>query len=335
MKRFYVLLTSLILIVLLVLWIGPLNIVKTLETANWILILLAILIHLIVVGVRSLRWGFIINQTTEFKKNYIVKTIGIFAGNFSPMKSAGEILTAVAGKNINQISLSKGLSAGLTERFFDLGIVGFLLKISALFIPQIRYIAIIGCVTSLIVMIIVYLINWKESRALWLYSKVHPIIGKLPIKEEVLDNLYQKFTQGLRGMIEYTHSFTSFKNLSIVSILTLMSWLLECVRLYTVAYAFNVKISFIAIIVIFLLANVIGVLSVLPGGIGSIEISLTGLFVLFGVSSVLAGSIVLIDRLISFWLVNILGIIFSSYYAQDILEEIKKYTLNVNSPKVD
>ncbi len=327
------LLAGLILILLLVLWIGPLNIVKTLETANWILIILAILIHLIVVGIRSLRWGFIIKQTTEFKKNYIVKTIGIFAGNFSPMKSAGEILTAVAGKNINRISLSKGLSAGLTERFFDLGIVGFLLIISALFIPQTRYIAIIGGVISLIVMMIVYIINWRENRALWLYSKIHPIISKLPIKEEILDNFYQKFTQGLRGMIEYTQSFTSFKNLTIVSILTLMSWLLECVRLYTVCYAFNVKISFIAIIVIFLLANVIGVISVLPGGIGSIEISLTGLFILFGVPSVLAGSIVLIDRLISFWLVNILGIIFSSYYAQDILEDIKKYTLNKDSPQ--
>ncbi len=314
-------------------WIGPLNIVKTLETANWIFILLAILIHLIVLAIRSLRWGFIINQTSEFKKNYIVKTIGIFAGNLSPMKGAGEILTAVAAKNINQINLSTGLSAGLTERFFDLGIVGFLLIISALFIPKIRFIAIIGGLVSLSVMIVVYLINWRENRALWLYSKIHPIISKLPIKEEVLDNLYQKLTQGLSGMIEYTQSFTNFRNLTLVSILTLMSWLLECVRLYTICYAFNVKISFVAIIIIFLLANVIGVISVLPGGIGSIEISLTGLFILFGVPSALAGSIALIDRLVSFWLVNILGIIFSSYYAQDILKEIKEYALNLHSPQ--
>jgi hypothetical protein len=76
---------------------------------------------------------------------------------------------------------------------------------------------------------------------------------------------------------------------------------------------------------------VIGMLTALPGGIGSEEITSTGLFVLFGVSSTLAGSIVLVDRLISFWLVNALGIIFSSYYSKDILGELKSYILNLQS----
>lgn len=331
MKQFYVLLFSIILVVLLILWIGPSNIVQALETADWWFILLAACIHLVVVWIRSVRWGFIINQTTEFKKNFIVKTIGLFAGNFSPMKSAGEVLTAVAGKKINEISLSEGLSAGLTERFFDLAIVGSLLIIAGLFLPKIRFIAIVGGALSLTVMFIVYLINWREGSGVWIYDRIHPIIRKLPIKEEVLDNLYRRLTQGLQGMIDYANSFSSFKNLTFVFILSFMSWILECVRLYTVFYAFNVEINFVAIIIIFLLANVIGVLSALPGGIGSIEISLTGLFVLFDVPSALAGSIALVDRLVSFWLVNALGIIFSLYYARDILDEVKKYTISLSS----
>ena len=83
--------------------------------------------------------------------------------------------------------------------------------------------------------------------------------------------------------------------------------------------------------IIFILANVVGVLSALPGGLGSIEISLTGLFVLFGVPSALAGSIALVDRLVSFWLVTALGIIFSAYYARDILDEIKNYSIDLSS----
>lgn len=332
MKQFYVLLVSLALVVLLILWIGPANIVKALGTANWWFILLAAFIHLAAIGARSLRWGFIINQTTEFKKNYVVKTIGLFAGNFSPMRSAGEVLNAVAGKNINKISLSEGLSTGLTERFFDMGIVGVLLIISALFISQIRLIALLGGLLTLGVMVVVYFVNWTEGSGIWLYSKIHVLISRLPINEQVLDNLYQKFSQGLSGMIEYSQSFTSIKNLSFVLILSLLSWILECARLYTVFYAFDLKISFATIVVIFLLANVIGVISALPGGIGSMEISLTGLFVLFGVPSASAGSIALVDRLVSFWLVTALGIIFSTYYAQDILGEIKKYTLSLSSP---
>lgn len=333
MKQFFVLLFSILLVVVLILWIGPSNILTALETADWWFILLAAVIHIVVIFIRAVRWGFIIDQTTKFKDNFVVKTIGLFAGNFSPMKSAGEVLTAVAGKKINEISLSEGLSAGLTERFFDLAIAGSLLIIAGLFLPKIRVIAIIGGMLSLTVTFLVYMINWREGSGIWLYNKIHPLISKLPIREEVLDNLYNRLTTGLEGIISYAKSFSNLKNLSFVFILSLMSWLLECVRLYTVFYAFHVEIDFTVIIIIFLLANVIGVLSALPGGIGSIEISLTGLFVLFGVPSALAGSIALVDRLVSFWLVNILGIIFSAFYARDILDEIKKYTIDLSSDK--
>lgn len=333
MKRFFVLLFSILLIIVLILWIGPSNILTALKTADWWFILIAAVIHMVVIFIRALRWGFIINQTTKFKDNFVVKTIGIFAGNFSPMKSAGEVLTAVVGKKINKISLSEGLSTGLTERFFDLAIAGSLLIIAGLFMPKIRLIAIIGGILSLVITFLVYLVNWNEGSGVWIYNKIHHVISKLPIKKEKLDNLYNRLTTGLEGIINYSTSFSNLKNISIVFILSLMSWLLECVRLYTVFYAFHVQIDFTAIIIIFLLANVIGILSALPGGIGSIEISLTGLFVIFDVPSALAGSIALVDRLVSFWLVNIIGVIFSAFYARDILDEIKKYTISLSSEK--
>jgi len=329
LKQLYVLIVSFVLLILLVLWLGPSNILHALETANPWLILLAAFIHLVVIGVRSLRWGFIIGQPTEFKKNYVVKTIGLFAGNFSPARSAGEVLNAVAGKKINGISLSEGLSAGLTERFFDVGIAGCLMLISSLFLPKVRVITIIGGLVSLGMVLLIYIFNWRENASIWLYERIHPLISKLPIKEEVLNNMYVKFTGGLKNMIEYTRSFSNFKNLTLVFLLSGTSWLLECVRLLVVFYAFNTEISFTAIVVIFLIANLIGIITALPGGIGSIEISLTGLFVLFGVSGALSGSIALVDRLVSFWLVTALGIIFASYYAKDILEDIKGYTLDI------
>ena len=111
MKRYYVFLVSILLLALLIIWIGPQQMWDVIKTANPWLILLAVGIHLFVVWIRSLRWGYIINQPWEFKKNFIVKTIGLFAGNFSPMRTAGEVLNAVAGKKINGITLSEGLSA--------------------------------------------------------------------------------------------------------------------------------------------------------------------------------------------------------------------------------
>jgi len=333
LKRFYVFMISLVLIVLLILWIGPQQIIDAFKTANWGLLILAMIIHLVAVGLRSIRWGFIINKPKEFKNNFVVKTIGLFAGNFSPVRTAGEPVTAIAGKKINKISLSEGLSAGLTERFFDFIIVGLLLLISCIWLPKIRYLAIIGGILSLSFVVLIYFINWRENASIWLYEKIHPLIERLPIQEEVLDNFYEKAVQLLKSMVTYTKSFTTYKNLILVIILSALSWLVECLRLLTVFYAFNLEISFVAVIIIFLLANIIGVVTVLPGGIGSIEISLTGLFVLFGVPRALSGSIALADRLVSFWVVTVLGLIFSFYYAKDIFDEIKKFSIDLKISK--
>lgn len=329
MKRFYIFAVSIALIILLVLWIGPINIITAFKSAKWEWLLVALLIHLLVIEVRALRWGFIINKPFEIKNNYIVKTIGLFAGNFSPMRTAGEVLNALAGKKINKISLSEGLSAGLTERLFDFLIVALLLIVASVWIENMRFVSILGAAGALIMVLVVYLVNWREDTSIWIYNKIHPVLCKLPINKETLDNIYLKFTEGLKGMTSHTNSFTTSRNLVLVAILAFMSWILECLRLYVVFYAFNVQISFTSVIVILILANIIGIASALPGGMGSIELSLTGLFALFGVPAALGGSIALADRLVSFWMVSILGIIFSSYYAKDILGEIKNYTLDI------
>lgn len=329
MKQFYLIIISLLLIILVILGIGPNNIINSFKTASLEWIIVALFIHLLSVGVKSIRWGFIINKPFEFKNNYIVKTIGLFAGNFSPLRTAGEVMNALAGKKLNKITLHEGLSAGLTERFFDLLIVGILLLLSAILIEKIRYLAILGASLSLIGVLIIYFINWKEDASIKIYKKIHSYLSKLHINEDILENIYLKFTEGLKGMTGYTNAFTSSINLSYVSVLAMISWLLECLRLYVVLYAFNVEINFVSVIIILLLADIISIVSLLPGGIGSFELSLTGLFIIFGVPGALAGSVAITDRLVSFWAVSVLGLIFSSYYAKGILEEMKNLTLDL------
>lgn len=245
------------------------------------------------------------------------------------MRSAGEVLNALAGKKINKISLSEGLSAGLTERLFDFLIVALLLIVTSVWIENMRFVSILGAAASLVMVVVVYLVNWREDTSIWIYDRIHPVLCKLPISKGTLDRIYSRLTEGLKGMTRYTNSFTTSKNLVFVLMLAFMSWILECLRLYVVFYAFNVQISFTSVVVILILANIIGIASALPGGIGSIELSLTGLFALFGVPTALGGSIALADRLVSFWAVSVLGIVLSSYYAKDILSEIKNYTMDI------
>lgn len=328
MRKFYVFIFSLALLMILIAWIKPSNIIYAFLRVQWPFIILAVMAHLIIVFIRSLRWGFIIDKRGSYVDNFIVKTIGLFAANLSPMRSGGEIISAVAGKKINKIPLSRGLSAGLTERFFDLGIVGGLLIISALFIPMMRLITLIGGSISIILMVIIYLVNWREGIGVKLYDRVHRILEKFPIANRILDSIYDKITKTIINIVVHTKSYSGTKDIIVIFLLSLVSWLMECIRLYLVFLSFGVHKSFFVIVIIFLLANFVGVISMLPGGLGSIEISLTTLLILFQTPVYLAGSIVLMDRIISFWMANFLGLTFTAYYAEEILNDIKS-TLDI------
>jgi len=96
------------------------------------------------------------------------------------LRTAGEVMNALAGKKLNKITLHEELSAGLTERFFDLLIVGIFLLLSAILIEKIRYLAILGASLSLICVLIIYFINWKEDASIKIYKKIHSYPSKTP-----------------------------------------------------------------------------------------------------------------------------------------------------------
>lgn len=333
MRRSYIFIAGLSLIALLILWSGPENIYRAVEEVNSVYLVGAIVAYLFAVFIKSVRWGFIIGQPYNFKDNYIVRTIGLLGSNLSPMRTGGIVLTAVAGKNINKISLHKGFSAGFTERFADLIVVGILLLVSAFFIEKIRLISLFGAGLIMITLTVIYLLNWKEGLSLWIFEKIHFVLGKLPVNERFLENICHKIKNGLKGMVKYTRSYSNSRNMSIILSLTIISWFFECLRLFLVFYAFNVDINMVAVVLILLLANIAGVASALPGGIGAVEISIAGLCLLFGIPQATSASIAIIDRFISFWLINILGILFSLFYAKSILSDVKGYIFNIYASK--
>jgi uncharacterized protein (TIRG00374 family) len=329
MKKIYLSLVGVVLIVFMVWLIGIDKIIDAIKTSNPHYIILAIIVNLICLVIRSFRWGFIIDKLNDFKDNFIVKMIGLFAANITPIRSGGEIFTAVAGKKINGISLANGLSAGFIERLFD-GIIAFLLLFSCNFLisdhlldQSSQTILLIGTTFTFGFLVFLYLFNWKKGFNVYIYNVIHSIIKFLPISKDFLDRLYSKMTYGLNDMVKYSKEFSNAKNLIEVFLLSLIPWLMECLRLYLVLLAFNIHISFMVVIFIFFMADIVGIVSFLPGGMGSFELAVTKLLTLFNVSFTIAGTVILVDRLISYWLINLIGMIFTLYYTEDIFESLK------------
>jgi uncharacterized protein (TIRG00374 family) len=85
--------------------------------------------------------------------------------------------------------------------------------------------------------------------------------------------------------------------------------LLEFIRMYMIFLAFTDHIEISTIIVAWSIILLVGMLPLLPGGLGSIEAGGTYAFIIQGVAKPVAGAAIFIDRMASFWFVMLLGMI--------------------------
>jgi hypothetical protein len=89
--------------------------------------------------------------------------------------------------------------------------------------------------------------------------------------------------------------------------LTVVIWILEGIRLLLVLEALSVVLPFSIIMFVALGASFLTSIPLTPAGLGVVEASMAGLFVFFGIEKDLAVSVALMDRLLSYWSILILG----------------------------
>ncbi|HWQ47539.1 MAG TPA: lysylphosphatidylglycerol synthase transmembrane domain-containing protein [Methanosarcina sp.] len=91
-------------------------------------------------------------------------------------------------------------------------------------------------------------------------------------------------------------------------------WVLDVIRLKSVALALNINLSLSLIITISILSFLLGALPLTPGGLGIIEGGLISLLLYFGLSLAFASSFVFLERFISYGISSIIGFLYLSYY---------------------
>ncbi|MFB6197488.1 MAG: YbhN family protein [Halobacteriaceae archaeon] len=93
------------------------------------------------------------------------------------------------------------------------------------------------------------------------------------------------------------------KNLYTTTVLSVFSWGLECVGMWLVLRGFGADIELLVAAFVFAISSILGALSLLPGGLGVTEASMTGLLLVFEVNRVTAASSTLIIRAATLWFV--------------------------------
>jgi glycosyltransferase 2 family protein len=130
-----------------------------------------------------------------------------------------------------------------------------------------------------------------------LYHFAARLSGFVPLR---LRPIFDRTAQGL------TTSFTRTGLTGAIS-LTAIVWLLEGVRLYCVAAAFGVELSPSSSLLVALLASLLTIMPLTPAGLGVVEGGTIIALKLLAIGDTDAGSIAIMDRVIAYWSVILIG----------------------------
>jgi uncharacterized protein (TIRG00374 family) len=87
-----------------------------------------------------------------------------------------------------------------------------------------------------------------------------------------------------------------------------IAWTLQGIAFYVIVHALGAQLSFQIALFVYALSALVGALSFLPGGLGTAEVSMIGLLVLFGLTDAHAVASTILIRLVTLWFAVGLGI---------------------------
>ena len=104
--------------------------------------------------------------------------------------------------------------------------------------------------------------------------------------------------------------------------LSFIIWIFEILRVYIVFLAFGADVNLIVIGEVFIVSCLVGMIPLLPGGLGAVDGLMILLYSAAGVPASVSAAATVIERLISFWMATILGMAVLPYYGSSVLSNI-------------
>lgn len=268
---------------------------SAISRARWPYILISFIVYYATVPIRGIRWGRLLRPAGYNIDNSLLTKyyfISWFVNAILPAK-AGDFYRAYLLKKAKGVSISLSLGVLFSERIIDLVIVAALMISSgAFFLSTLR--------------------GTPESDSL--------IFGLMVVILAAV--FFMAVAFGLPRLIKYApHKwqdrlklFSSgiFKTPALIPIIILMTmaiWLSEALRLFFVFRAFGIEAGFLTAVFISQVALLVIAIPLSPAGLGLVEILMLKIMTSTGVLSDVAGAVTMVDRMISYWSLLILGAI--------------------------
>lgn len=268
-------------------------------------IAMAILFTLMSYLLRFVKWHWflkVLNIKVSYRDSLNIFFIGL-SMSITPGK-IGELLKSYMLKNVSGTEISRSAPAIFVDRLTDMFAMLFLvsLGISAF---SISYVSVLIVFVGLIALVIILQSRKLSTKIIDLISLIKPI---------------SKHKPKLVTLYESMHDLLKYRSLTGATLVSVLAWFMECLSLFTIIKALGLGLGLTESIFVFSFGTVAGALSMLPGGLGVAEGSITGLLMYFHIEKPIAVSITLLIRLVTLWLGVIIGLFI-------FLKKKKKYML--------
>jgi uncharacterized protein (TIRG00374 family) len=194
------------------------------------------------------------------------------------------------------------------QQFFNYVVLWFFFALAIVYLILVRGSdSIFGYLVGIALIV---LILWLTLYGVYLYNRptrlrlrahqiarlVNRVLRREAVKEHHIDGWIDNLLTGMRRMVRHRGSFRT------TLLFACGFWFFDMLCLWCTFAAFGHGITLGHLLVGYVVAYSIGTLAPTPGGLGAVEGLMIALYVSFGIPSAVAVAVVLVYRIINFWL---------------------------------
>lgn len=331
-KSAFFIILSIVILAAMLYFIGIDKVIDAVKNANLAIIGFAILVQIGTYFLYTYRWK-IVNNIADinvgFRKLFPIVMVGLAVNNITPSgRGGGEPVRAYILAKEHGYKLKETFATVIADRMLDtfpfivLAIITIIATVLYFDFPMwLEGILVLSVIAIIIILGMLIYMCINESFGI----RVENLIFKLTHRfyKKGSDNLKSKIHENISGFQDTMNMLISDRKLFYYTIpLSFLIWIFEIFRVYLVFLAFGAALNVIVIGEVFILASLVGMIPLLPGGLGAVDGLMIGLYSKAGCPTGLAGPVTMVERLISFWMASIIGLVILPHYGSSVLEKI-------------
>ena len=331
-KTLFFLGISIVILAVMLYFIGIDQVIAALKIAKIEYIIIAMAMQVFTYYLYTLRWKIlngVAGMDTSIKHLLPIVMVGLAVNNITPSgRGGGEPVRAYILAREDDYLMEETFATVVADRALDtfpfvvlavLTIIGMALTFKFdLWLLVLMVVAVI--VIVIILAVLIYMsINPKFGLRVdgWIIGLVRRFYKKNSDElEEKIHGVINGFQDTMK-MVIYNK-----KVLYYALPLSFVIWVFEILRVYFVFMAFGARVSPIVIGEVFILASLAGMIPLLPGGLGAVDSIMIIFYSAAGITSSISAAATVIERLISFWMATIIGLMILPHYGSSVLDKI-------------